>query len=43
MEVESEGEAKDQEKTPAPKINKIYNPSRLEPLPEDLERFQLGQ
>jgi hypothetical protein len=39
MEVESEGEAKDQEKTPAPKINKIYNPSRLEPLPEDLERL----
>jgi Protein of unknown function (DUF559) len=33
MEVEGE------EKMPAPKIEKIYNPSRPEPLPEDLERL----
>ena len=39
MEAESEGEAKDREKIPTPKIKKIYNPSRLEPLPEDLERL----
>jgi hypothetical protein len=39
MEFESEGEAKDREKIPAPKIKKIYNPSGLEPLPEDLERI----
>ena len=39
MEVESESDDKDREKIPAPKIKKIYNPSRLEPLPEDLERL----
>ncbi len=38
-EVESECEAKDREKIPAPKIKKIYNPSRLKPLPEDLEQL----
>jgi len=39
MEIESQGEGKDREKIPAPKIKKIYNPSRPEPLPEDLERL----
>jgi hypothetical protein len=39
IEVESQGEAKDLEKIPPPKIKKIYNPPRLEPLPEDLDRL----
>jgi hypothetical protein len=39
IEVESQGEAKDLEKISPPKIRKIYNPSRLEPLPEDLGRL----
>jgi len=39
MEVGGEGEAKEQEKTPTPKIKKIYTTSRLEPLPENLEQL----
>lgn len=39
IEVESQGETKDLEKISSPKIKKIYNPSRIEPLPEDLKRF----
>ena len=39
MEVKSEGEAKNRERISQPKIKKIYNPSRLEPLPKDLKRL----
>jgi hypothetical protein len=39
MEFEGGGEAKDREKIPAPKIKKIYDASRHEPLPEELGRL----
>jgi Protein of unknown function (DUF559) len=39
MEVDGEDEAKDREKIPTPKIKKIYDSSKHEPLPEELGRL----
>jgi hypothetical protein len=44
MEIEGEGEAKDREKIPAPKIKKIYKASDMNLCQNSwVDLFQLGQ